>query len=136
MSKEAVMISENKKKIEMVKNKYKNMSMSDETAMKIVRLNTVNSVLKAATGLVGLVTVIDYFIPDPVLGLDEVALTAITGLLGYSSSLVDNKIDKIAASDDAELKMEEINNLANKLNDVAGKVKKQTPDTNTNTNTK
>ena len=133
MSKEAVMISENKKKIEMVKNKYKNMSMSDETAMKIVRLNTVNSVLKAATGLVGLVTVIDYFIPDPVLGLDEVALTAITGLLGYSSSLVDNKIDKIAASDDAELKMEEINNLANKLNDVAGKVKKQTPDTNTNT---
>ena len=133
MSKEAVMISENKKKIEMVKNKYKNMSMSDETAMKIVRLNTVNSVLKAATGLVGLVTVIDYFIPDPVLGLDEVALTAITGLLGYSSSLVDNKIDKIAASDDADLKMEEINNLANKLNDVAGKVKKQTPDTNTNT---
>ena len=131
MSKEAVMISENKKKIEMVKNKYKNMSMSDETAMKIVRLNTLNSVLKAATGVVGLVTVIDYFIPDPVLGLDEAALTAITTLLGYSSSLVDNKIDKIAASDDAELKMEEINNLANKLTDVAGKVKKQTPNTNT-----
>lgn len=131
MSKEAVMISENKKKIEIVKNKYKNMSMSDETAMKIVRLNTLNSVLKAATGVVGLVTVIDYFIPDPVLGLDEAALTAITTLLGYSSSLVDNKIDKIAASDDAELKMEEINNLANKLTDVAGKVKKQTPNTNT-----
>ena len=129
MSKEAVMISDNKKKIQLVKNKYKNMSMSDETAMKIVRLNTLNSVLKVATGVVGLVTVIDYFIPDPVLGLDEVALTAITGLLGYSSSLVDNKIDKIAASDDAELKMEEINNLANKLNDVAGKVKNQTPDT-------
>ena len=131
MSKEAVMISENKKKIEIVKNKYKNMSMSDETAMKIVRLNTLNSVLKAATGVVGLVTVIDYFIPDPVLGLDEAALTAITTLLGYSSSLVDNKIDKIAASDDAELKMEEINNLANKLSDVAGKVKKQNPNTNT-----
>ena len=129
MSKEAVMISENKKKIEIVKNKYKNMSMSDDTAMKIVRLNTLNSVLKAATGVVGLVTVIDYFIPDPVLGLDEAALTAITTLLGYSSSLVDNKIDKIAASDDAELKMEEINNLANKLSDVAGKVKKQNPNT-------
>ena len=131
MSKEAVIIPEKKKKIENVKAKYKNMSMSDETAMKIVRLNTLNSVLKAATGVVGLVTVIDYFIPDPVLGLDEAALTAITTLLGYSSSLVDNKIDKIAASDDAELKMEEINNLANKLSDVAGKVKKQNPNTNT-----
>lgn len=131
MSKEAVIISEKKKKIEKVKAKYKNMSMSDETAMKIVRLNTINSVLKTATGAVGLITVIDFFIPDPVLGLDEAALTAITTLLGYSSSLVDNKIDKIAASDDAELKMEEINNLANKLSDVAGKVKKQNPNTNT-----
>lgn len=131
MSKEAVIIPEKKKKIEKVKAKYKNMSMSDETAMKIVRLNTLNSILKAATGAVGLVTVIDYFVLDPVLGLDEAALTAITTLLGYSSSLVDNKIDKIAASDDAELKMEEINNLANKLSDVAGKVKKQNPNTNT-----
>lgn len=129
MSKEAVIIPEKKKKIEKVKAKYKNMSMSDETAMKIVRLNTINSVLKTATGAVGLITVIDFFIPDPVFGLDEAALTAITTLLGYSSSLVDNKIDKIAASDDAELKMEEINNLANKLSDVAGKVKKQNPNT-------
>ena len=129
MSKEAVIIPEKKKKIEKVKAKYKNMSMSDETAMKIVRLNTINSVLKTATGTVGLITVIDFFIPDPVFGLDEAALTAITTLLGYSSSLVDNKIDKIAASDDAELKMEEINNLANKLSDVAGKVKKQNPNT-------
>lgn len=130
MSKEAVMIPEKKKRIEKVKAKYKNMSMSDDAAMKIVRLNTLNNVLKAATGVVGLVTVIDYFVPDPILGLDEAALTAITGLLGYSSSLVNNKIDSIAASDDAELKMEEINNLTNKLTDVAGKVKK------TNQNTK
>ena len=129
MSKEAVMIPEKKKKIERVKAKYKNMSMSDETAMKIVRLNTLNSVLKTATGAVGLITVIDYFIPDPVFGLDEAALTAITGLLGYGASLVDNKIDSLAASDDAELKMEEINNLTNKLTDVAGKVKKQKPNT-------
>ena len=131
MARETVFIKEDKKKIEKVKRKYKNMTMSDETAKKIVRLDTLNSILKTATASVGLVTVIDFFVPDPVLGLDEAALTAITTLLGYSSSLVDNKIDKIAASDDAELKMEEINNLANKLTDVAGKVKKQTPNTNT-----
>ena len=123
MSKEAVMIPEKKKKIEKVKAKYKNMSMSDDTAMKIVRLNTLNSVLKAATGVVGLVTVIDYFIPDPVLGLDEAALTALTGLLGYTSSVVNNKIDDIATSDNTELKMEEITKLTGQLTDVASKVK-------------
>lgn len=131
MSKEVLIVPEKKKKIEKVKNKYKNMSMTDETALKIVRLDTLNNVLKTATGLVGLVTVVDFFIPDPLLGLDEAALTAITGLLGYSSSLVSNKIDSIAESDDAELKMEEINNLADKLTDVAGKVKKDKNNSNT-----
>lgn len=123
MSKEVLIVPEKKKKIDRVKAKYKNMSMSDETASKIVRLNTVNSILKAATGLVGLVTVIDYFIPDPVLGLDEAALTAITGLLGYSSSLVNNKIESIASSENAEIKMEEVTKLTEQLKNVARKVK-------------
>lgn len=124
MSREVIRIPEKKKNIQQVKEKYKNMSMSDETALKIVRLNTVNKILKIATGAVGLVTVIDYFIPDPVLGLDEAALTAITGLLGYGSTLVNNQIESIAASDNTELKMEEITNLTKQLGDVASKVKK------------
>ena len=124
MSKEAVFVPEKKKKIERMKAKYNNMSMSDETANKIARLNTLNSILKAATAGVGVVTVIDYFIPDPVLGLDEAALTALTGLLGYGASLVENKMNDLAASDNADLKMEEINNLSTKLGDVASKMKK------------
>lgn len=123
MSREAVFVSEKKKRIENVKRKYNNMSMSDDTAAKIVRLDTVNSILKAATGAVGLVTVIDFFVPDPVLGLDEAALTAITGLLGYSSSVVNNKIEKIANSNDASLQMDEITKLTGQLGDVASKVK-------------
>lgn len=123
MSRETVFVSEKKNKIEKVKRKYKNMSMSDETANKIVKLNTLNNILKTATGAVGLITVIDFFVPDPVLGLDEAALTALTGLLGYTSSVVNNKIDDIATSDNTELKMEEITRLTGQLTDVASKVK-------------
>lgn len=123
MSRETVFVSEKKSKIEKVKRKYKNMSMSDETANKIVKLNTLNNILKTATGAVGLITVIDFFVPDPVLGLDEAALTALTGLLGYTSSVVNNKIDDIATSDNTELKMEEITKLTGQLTDVASKVK-------------
>lgn len=124
MSREAVFVEEKKKKIEKVKKKYKNMALSDNDALKIARLDTLNGVLKAATGAVGLVTVIDFFVPDPVLGLDEAALTAITGLLGYSASVVNNKIESIANSSDASIKMEEITNLSGQLSDVASKVKK------------
>mgnify|MGYP003296366030 CR=1 FL=1 len=123
MSRETVFVSEKKSKIEKVKRQYKNMSMSDETANKIVKLNTLNNILKTATGAVGLITVIDFFVPDPVLGLDEAALTALTGLLGYASSVVNNKIDDIATSDNTELKMEEITKLTGQLTDVASKVK-------------
>ena len=123
MSRETEFIKEDKKKIEKVKIKYKNMTMSDETAKKIVRLDTLNNILKTATGAVGLITVIDFFVPDPVLGLDEAALTALTGLLGYTSSVVNNKIDDIATSDNTELKMEEITKLTGQLTDVASKVK-------------
>lgn len=123
MSRETVFVSEKKSKIEKVKRKYKDMSMSDETANKIVKLNTLNKILKTATGAVGLITVIDFFVPDPVLGLDEAALTALTGLLGYTSSVVNNKIDDIATSDNTELKMEEITKLTGQLTDVASKVK-------------
>ncbi len=123
MSREAVFVGTNKKKIENVKKRFKNMQMSDESAAKIVRLDTVNGILKAATGAVGLITVIDFIVPDPILGLDEAALTAITGLLGYSASVVNNKIEAIANSDDASLQMEEITKLTGQLGDVAGKVK-------------
>lgn len=123
MSREAVFVGTNKKKIEKVKKRFNNMQMSDDVALKIVRLDTVNGILKAATGAVGLITVIDFFVPDPVLGLDEAALTAITGLLGYSSSVVSNKIEAIANSDDASLQMDEITKLTGQLGDVAEKVK-------------
>lgn len=123
MSREVVFVPENKKKIEKIKKKYKNMEMSDSTASKIAKLEVTNGILKAATAGVGLITVIDFFVPDPVLGLDEAALTSLTGLLGYSSNVVSNKIEMLANSEDAVLKMDEITKLSGQLKDVAGKVK-------------
>ena len=49
MSREAVFIPEKKKKIDNIKSKYNNMSMSDSAASKIVSLEVTNNILKAAT---------------------------------------------------------------------------------------
>lgn len=123
MSRETVFVTTSKKKIDNIKKKYNNMQMSDDTAAKIVRLDTANSILKAATAAVGIVTVVDFFVPDPVLGLDEAALSALTGVLGYASSVVSNKIEKIANSEDASLQMDEITTLTGQLTNAVGKVK-------------
>lgn len=124
MNRETVKVSESKKKIENIKAKYNNMRMSDADANKIMSLEVTNKVLKTAMGIVGTIAFIDIIIPDPVLGLDELALTAITGLLKLGSSIVENKIDAIASSQDASLQTEEITKLTEQLTNAASSVKR------------
>lgn len=123
MSREAVFVQEDKKKIERIKKKYKNMSMSDSDALKIRRLEVTNNILKTATAAAGVITVIDFFVPDPVLGLDEAALSALTGLFGYASSVVNNKIEQVANNGDMTVEMDEVTKLTEQIGKAAKSVK-------------
>jgi len=106
------------------KKKYKNMQMNDDTAEKIIHLEVTNKILKGAAILSGIITVVDFIVPDPVLGLDEVALTAITGLIKGSSSLVENKIDALVNEENASLSMDEISKMCDDINNVLNTVQK------------
>ena len=121
---EVVFVKDNKKRIENIKKKSNNATMRDSTAKKIATLEVGNKILKVATASVGVITAIDFIVPDPVFGLDEAALSALTGLLGYSASVVTNKIEALANGDNAELKMEEITKLTGQLGDVCKKSNK------------
>lgn len=114
-----VVVPEKKEVIEKIKKKYNKLQMSDKTAGKIQTLEITNKILTAATLAAGFATVVDLIIPDPVIGLDEAALAALTGLLKYSSSLVDNKINQLVESDDAELKMKEVEGLTEQMKKAA-----------------
>lgn len=124
MSRETVVIPEKKRKIENIKKKFNNPEMLDSTATKIASLEVTNNLLKAATITAGVITVIDLFVPDPVFGLDEAALASITGLLKYSSTVVENKIEELAKSDDTSIKMDEVTKLTEELTKTASNVKR------------
>lgn len=124
MARETVVIPEQKRKIENIKKKFNNQEMSDTTATKIASLEVTNKLLKAATITAGVITVIDLFVPDPVLGLDEAALASITGLLKYSSTIVENKIEALSNSDDASIKIDEVTKLTEQLTKTATDVKR------------
>ncbi|MBR6821224.1 MAG: hypothetical protein IKM55_03280 [Bacilli bacterium] len=119
---ETVIVPEKKEKIERIKRKYQNMEMSDDTAKKIKNLEVVNNILVAATGVVGILTVVNYFVPDPVPGIDEAVMTGATALLGSASTIVKNKINDLAATGTTEVKMEEVTKLSDQLSNVARKV--------------
>lgn len=124
MARETVVIPEQKRKIENIKKKFNNQEMTDSTATKIASLEVTNKILKAATITAGVITVIDLFTPDPVLGLDEAALASITGLLKYSSTVVENKIESLANSNDASIQIDEVTKLTEQITKTASNVKR------------
>lgn len=123
MSREAVIVPEKKEKIEKIKRKYNNLAMSDNVAEKVRKLDVTNNILKAATGVVGVVAAIDWIVLDPVPGIDEAVFTGATALLGLASSIVSNKIDDLVNTGSTDLQMDEVVKLSNQMGDVAKKAK-------------
>ncbi len=119
MERTMVVVPEKKKRIESIKSKYNNLQMDDKTAGSIYTLEIVNKVLVGATVAAGIATAVDLVVPDPIIGLDEAGLAALTGLLTYASTLVDNKISKLAASEDADLQMKEATEIAKEMKKCA-----------------
>ena len=120
---EFLVFKEDKKKIEKIKKKYKNVSMSDEVASKINKLEITNKLLGHAMLIAGFATVIDFVAPDPVLFLDEAGLVAITTCLKFVRGNIKFHIKDLAKNGDTEISDEEVNSLASRLIGVAKEVK-------------
>ena len=114
-----------KEKKKKIKEKYNNMNLSDDTAKQINSLEITNNILKSATILAGIATIINYFIPDPVPLMDEAIMTGLTGLLKTSSTIVENKIDKLSKTGDAKIQMSEIENLTKQMKNLAYQINNQ-----------
>lgn len=118
MARNTLVVPEKKEKIEKIKKKYDNLSMSDKTAKQIKTLEITNSILLTATVVSGIVTIIDIFTPDAIFLVDELALGAITGLLKASSSIVENKIADLASNGTTRATSEEVNKIADEIQNV------------------
>lgn len=115
---ETLVIKQPKKKIEKIKKKYKNLSMSDETAEKIIKLQTLNNFLKLATVGAGVATVIDFFVADPVPFIDEALMTGVTMALKSGNNIIENKIKDLATSEETELNMSDCEEIRDRLVDI------------------
>ena len=85
---------------------------------KVERLEVISKVLGTATMVAGVITAIDLIVPDPVFGIDEAALTAITALIGTGKGIVDKQIASLKESDDYSYDQDQVNDLAKKIKAV------------------
>ncbi len=101
------------------------MSNEDIKVMnKIKQLERLKTICMSITVLIGVITVIDIFIPDPILLLDEAALASITGLFTLFTSSIDSKIKDLRNGNKLKISNEEINDLTNAIGTTAHAVKK------------
>ena len=114
------------KEIEKIKTKYNNLNMSNETAYKIQKLERVNKALVAATTICGIITVIDFIVPDPVLFVDEAVLTGITSLLGTASGIVNKNIKSLVNNENTDFTMQDVQKLTNQINSIKNVQKEKT----------
>lgn len=122
MERKAIFIKDTKTNLDKIKSKYDKPEMSDGTALKIIKLDKTFKGLKIASTLVGFVTIVDLIVPDPVLGLDEAALASITGLLTYSASVINTKINNLVENDELHFNKDDITKLAEQVGNVYDKV--------------
>lgn len=107
-----------------IKNKYNKPDMSDEVASKIKKLELLNKLFIIGTVIVGIITIIDIFVPDPIFLLDEASLAAITGLLKTLSSITKKKIAILIETNSLKISSKDIEEISKDATNVAKNVKR------------
>jgi len=109
---------------QLIKEKYNKPNMSDEIAKKIKSLEVINKILILGTIVIGIITILDIFTPDPIFLLDEAALAAITGFLKVASSIVKKKIALLVETNKAKITAKDIEEISKEATNTAKSIKR------------
>ena len=120
-----LIIPESKEKLDNIRKKYNNMNMSDDIANKVNHLEITGQVLKTAAILVGVVTVVDFFVPDALPVVDEVVLTTATTVLATISKTVDKKVDDLVNTGETKITANDVISIGSQLGKLAKNKKKE-----------
>ncbi|MBR2997627.1 MAG: hypothetical protein IKF37_00940 [Bacilli bacterium] len=88
----------------------------------IKRYEIIEKVLILGAIIIGVITVIDIFLPDPIFLLDEASLAAITGLLTYLSSIVRKRIEELKNGEKKKINAKDIEEITTKVTETAASV--------------
>ena len=100
------------------------MSNEDIKVIKeIKRLEGIKTLFMILTIIVGIITVVDYVVPDPILFIDEAVFTAITGLFTFITSTIDSKIKNIRNGQRLQITNEDVQGFTNAVGNTTNTIK-------------
>ena len=98
--------------------------MDESVSKKISNLKLLNDFLIIGMVVVGVITILDLFVPDPIFLLDEAALAAITALFKVLSGIVEKKIELLSNGGKLDINSEDASEVAGAFKDTVKAVKK------------
>ncbi len=97
---------------------------NDKLRQKIYDLEQINRVFYMLTNIVGIITIIDLIIPDPLFGIDEVALASLTSLFGLITALININIERLKKEGKFTLKIQDINDIGREVKNTKENISK------------
>ena len=97
---------------------------NEKLRQKIRDLEQINQVLYIFTNVVGVITIIDLIVPDPLFGIDEVALASLTTLLGLITALINRNIERLKKEGKFTLKISDINDIGREVKNTKENISK------------
>ena len=97
---------------------------NDKLRQKIYDLEQINRVFYMLTNIVGIITIIDLIIPDPLFGIDEVALASLTSLFGLITALINRNIERLKKECKFTLKIQDINDIGREVKNTKENISK------------
>lgn len=91
---------------------------------KLKKYKVLETVLLVLTIVIGVITIIDIFLPDPIFMLDEAALASITGLLTFFIALVEKKEQELKDGEKSKMKTKDIEEITTKVTETANAINK------------
>ena len=97
---------------------------NEKLRQKIYDLEQINRVFYMLTNIVGIITIIDLIIPDPLFGIDEVALASLTSLFGLITALINRNIERLKKEGKFTLKIQDINDIGREVKNTKENISK------------
>ena len=91
---------------------------------KIKRIRTIKELFTVGTIILGIITVVDFIIPDPIILVDEALLASLTGLFTIITSTLDDKEKELINGNNAKIKQEEVSKIVSAASDVSKNIKR------------
>jgi hypothetical protein len=91
---------------------------------KINKLEKLKTVFTTLAIVIGVITIIDLILPDPILFIDEVVFTSLTGLFTIIMATIDDKIKKLQTGVNAKVTIDEVKEITDAVTETANTIKK------------